>query len=448
MKSKTLKIAVLVLILIFVAGGILLVHKQNKRTEVSGAEKYADYIFYRGDYNPKLKDNKYSGALSNTYSKLTNNKKLKVVYFGGSVTAGAGASDGKFCWRSMIGEWLINNFPEAEITNCNKALGETGTHLGVYRLDKAVIEEKPDLLFIEYSINDFYDKASFERASIQFETIVRKVREKLPECDIVTILVTDVYGAKSARNENPENALHIQAKAHEYISKEYNISSIHVGRALVNEFISPDWDGTQDEEWSTYVKDIVHPTDVGYKAYYEVIKEFLSNTLLCGNYGKCGIQKQRLPSLKSSDLLDGDLTFIDPDPDAKTSVKYPEEYSEFFTFLPENLGIVRCDNPEYIGVMKIAKSSDAYIEVEFSGTDLIMLAQGIGKTNQYEVSVDGGDWETKNYAGKNPVIIAEELESGKHTARIKTSLSGDVTISGFYSSDSTKATVQLDIEEF
>ena len=44
MKSKTLKIAVLVLILIFVAGGILLVHKQNKRTEVSGAEKYADYI--------------------------------------------------------------------------------------------------------------------------------------------------------------------------------------------------------------------------------------------------------------------------------------------------------------------------------------------------------------------------------------------------------------------
>ncbi len=425
-------------------------HKQmNQKINMSGSDKYADYIFYRGGYNPKLKDNKYSGALANTYSKLTNDKKLKVVYFGGSVTAGSGASDGKYCWRSMIGEWLTNNFPEAEITNCNKALGETGTYLGCYRVKKAVIEEKPDLLFIEYSINDFYDGASFDRASMQFETIVRQMREALPECDIVTILVTDVFGAKSERNPDPESALHIQARAHEYISREYNISTIHVGRALVNEFLSQEWSGERDDEWAIYMKDIVHPTDDGYKAYYQVIEEFMSNTLLCGNYGKCGIQKRELPPLQSGQLLDGDLTFIDPEPDIQnTSITYPEEYSEFFKFLPDSVGIVRGDNPEYIGVMKIAQSPDAYIEVEFSGTELIMLAQGIGETNQYEVSLDGGDWEIKNYAGKNPIVIADELQSGKHTARIRTSLSADITLSGFYSADSTKATVQIDIERF
>ncbi|MBR5011709.1 MAG: SGNH/GDSL hydrolase family protein, partial [Clostridia bacterium] len=156
------------------------------KDDVAESDKYAQYINYRGGYNEKLEDNKYLGALSNTYSKLTKDKKLKVVYFGGSVTAGSGASHGSYCWRGLIGEWLKNNFPEAEITNCNKALGETGTHLGVYRLKKAVSEEKPDLLFIEYSINDYYDKASYERASTQFETIVRQVREQLPECDIVT----------------------------------------------------------------------------------------------------------------------------------------------------------------------------------------------------------------------------------------------------------------------
>ena len=313
-------------------------------------------------------------------------------------------------------------------------------------LEKAVIEEKPDLLFIEYSINDFYDKASFDRAAMQFETIVRKVREVLPECDVVTILVTDVYGAKSARNPDPESALHVQARAHEVVSKG---STIHVGRAFVNEFLSPEWNGEMDDEWATYMKDIVHPTDKGYNAYYQVIEEFMSNTLLCGNYGKCGIQKQELPSLQSEGLFDGDLTFIDPDPEAEnTSITYPEEYSEFFTFLPENVGIVRGDNPEYIGVMKISQSSYAYIEVEFSGTQLIMLAQGIGKTNQYEVSVDGGEWETQNYAGKNPIVIADELVTGKHTARIRTSLNSDVTVSGFYSSDSTKATIHIEIEQF
>ncbi len=413
---------------------------------VAASDKYAAYINYRGGYNDKLDDSKYQGALANTYSKLTKDKELKVVYFGGSVTAGAGASHGSYCWRGLIGEWLKNNFPESDITNCNKALGETGTHLGVYRLNKAVIEEKPDLLFLEYSINDFYDKASYERASTQFETIVRQVREKLPECDIVTILVIDQYGVTAAvNNDDAIDGLHTQARAHEYISSEYNIPTIHVGRAFVREFL-PKGFKPGGEEWKEHVKDIVHPTDKGYMAYYTVIKEFMTNTLIFGDYGDCGVIAKEQAILHNKTLLDGNLTFFDPDPDLK-QINYPESFASLFTFMPERVGIFKGDNPEYVGVIKVAQSKEAYIEIEFEGTELIMLAEGVISTAQYEVSIDGGEWQIKNYGGKNPVVMIRDIESGKHTARIRPALDKDMYISGFYSADSAKATTRPSLFE-
>ena len=139
--------------------------------------------------------------------------------------------------------------------------------------------------------------------------------------------------------------------------------------------------------------------------------------------------------------MDGNLTFFDPDP-ALNQVKYPEQFKENFSFSEDRVGIVRSDNPEYIGVMKVAESKEAYIEIEFEGTELVMLAEGVISTAQYEVSLDGGAWEIKNYSGKNPVVMLRDIESGKHTARIRPALDKDMNISGFYSSDSTKATTR------
>lgn len=407
---------------------------------VKATSEFSDYIYYRG-YNSDFADTKYEGALANTYAKLTEQKKLKVVYFGGSVTVGAGSSNGgAYSWRALIGEWLKNNFPEADITNCNKGIGETGTHLGAYRVKKAVIDEKPDLLFIEYSINDLYDSASYQRASMQFETIVRQVREQLPECDIVTIMVTEESCAPAAMNDSPQLALHAQALAHEDICQIYNIPTIHVGRALVREIFPDDWQSKKTEIWPLYMTDIVHPTDLGYKAYYSVIKEFFKNTLIFGKYGKCGVTEQEVPFLQNETLLDGNLTFIDPDPNSETNpIYYPEEFKESFVFNPDEIGIIRSDNPEYVGVMLAKTSSEAYLEIKFSGTELIMLGSA-SESNQYQIQIDGTEWQTKNYAAKNPIVLATELPSGEHTVRIKPALNGDVRISGFYTADSAKAT--------
>ena len=51
--------------------------------------------------------------LNNTNKKITHDKALNVVYFGGSVTSGAAASDPeKTSWRAIIGEYLVKKFPD------------------------------------------------------------------------------------------------------------------------------------------------------------------------------------------------------------------------------------------------------------------------------------------------------------------------------------------------
>ena len=109
---------------------------------------FSDYIHYRA-------------PLLHTFRRLTEDRELTVVYFGGSVTGGYGASNEKYCWRSLIGKWICSEFSKANIRNVNRACGESGTCLGTYRLQMDVIPVHPDLVFVEYSINDYYYKSTY-----------------------------------------------------------------------------------------------------------------------------------------------------------------------------------------------------------------------------------------------------------------------------------------------
>ncbi len=44
--------------------------------------------------------------------------------------------------------------PKAAFTEINAAIGGTGSDLGVYRLKQDVLDHKPDLMFVEFAVND------------------------------------------------------------------------------------------------------------------------------------------------------------------------------------------------------------------------------------------------------------------------------------------------------
>ena len=98
-----------------------------------------------------------ASALQNTYHQLVSEKKLNVAYIGGSVTVGAFGSAGH-SWASLTTKWLREHFTDAKITENNAGIGGTGCLLGAYRavqhLGLASATKRPDLVFMDFSVND------------------------------------------------------------------------------------------------------------------------------------------------------------------------------------------------------------------------------------------------------------------------------------------------------
>lgn len=203
--------------------------------------------------------------LSNTYYRLTKNNKLRVAYFGGSITYGTGSTNiDKTSWRALTGEHLKNKFPDAEITTLNASIGGTGTGYGIARIDNDLLKFDPDLVFIEFSINDGYQYYSVDDSVMFYESIINRIIGHNPFADIIMVFTTDRAIIKG------DNMIF---KAHRKLAEYYGFCSIDVGAALraeINEV-----GGDLDD----YLTDWVHPSDKGHKVYAKCVNAFFDKVL-------------------------------------------------------------------------------------------------------------------------------------------------------------------------
>ncbi len=367
----------------------------------------------------------FRASLAHTYQKLTEDKELTVVYFGGSVTAGYGSSDPeKYSWRARIGQWLKEKFPDANVKNINRALGESGTYLGTNRVQGDVISVKPDLLFLEYSINDYYYKSTYEQAASQYETIIRELKTVLPDTDIVTVLVTDRTCMTSC---NIEGKLHSQAQAHEDIAKVYNLPTVHVGRYLGAVM------DHQPSEWSNYAIDVVHLNDRGYGVYYDLIREYLYKSLFETDYTKPQEKFVMVPVV-SETLFDGDRHVIRP---TSALIEASESMGGMGVAWAEGSSFGNPVISDAVGQLLFDSANDELV-IRFTGTEL--SAYVMQKNVSWQVSVDGGDDTLLKGSAHNPMIFAKDLPSGEHTVRIKSVVDTRVTVGLLFTRDVTKAT--------
>src|SRR5260221_612405 len=86
-------------------------------------------------------------GLPNFFAKVHAGKPVTVAYFGGSITAANG-------WRPKTFAWLHERYPKVAFTEVNAAIGGTGSDLGAFRLGHDVLSHKPDLVFVEFAVND------------------------------------------------------------------------------------------------------------------------------------------------------------------------------------------------------------------------------------------------------------------------------------------------------
>ena len=90
---------------------------------------------------------------------MTDNQFITIAFIGGSVTDGHGASDPQLNgWPKLICDKLSYDY-NCFVSEKRKSLGGTGSYLANFRFGYEVAGSSysaPDLLFIEFAINDNY----------------------------------------------------------------------------------------------------------------------------------------------------------------------------------------------------------------------------------------------------------------------------------------------------
>lgn len=376
------------------------------------------------------------GGIGNLNYKLKQGEKITVAYLGGSVTYGHGASNNESTsWRALTGAWLKSKFGENNVTCVNAAIGGSGSALGAYRVDTDVIAKDPDLVFVEYAVNDGYSNATnTSEAAVEkyYELVLRKLRQALPQAEIITVYTTDtgISNGGVSRGEYQDK-----------VAAHYGLTSLWVGRYLTDSMINESSSFAKgNAPWKHYFIDDVHPSDFGYAVYAELIDSYLETAL--GADAPASLVDYALPGYYSADAAKLDTIVINV---TDAAVSYAG-----FTLDSDNrlFGM-----SEIKGLLKADASAENIATVNFTGTGVsVFMDFGDRKNYTLAYSLDGAEYVTVTSTDTNhPLYISalHGLENKAHTVSFKfTDITGTVPrIGAFLIDGTTERTVTLKYRE-
>lgn len=315
----------------------------------------------------------------NTYYKLTHDKELTIAYIGGSVTVGTG--DGNHGWRERMTNWFKKQYPEAKITEVNAAIGGSSSVWSAPRYKTAILDKKPDLVFLELTINDYYAGASAgngglpkeNESAMYLDYIIRRTQKDLPNCDIVFVSVVD--------GDTVVNGC-VNAKGQKAVCEYEGVPFLDMTEPMFQKI-----GGAKKTLWSKYYTDSVHPSAEGYDAYAQYIQMFM------------------LEKLKDSKIMA---------PDSLTP--HTVKAKAYTDFVPTDIEIVRAQSLNFgTGWTKVTTSSAAKF-----GTDAVKGSQGAKFTYEFKGTSIGMPCNAQNGAnitvtidGANAKKIAANAAAGE-----------------------------------
>ena len=92
--------------------------------------------------------------LKNLMKRAVNGESLVIGFLGGSITQGSLSSTPKTCYAYLVYEWWKKSFPNAAFSFVNGGIGGTTSHYGGARAWKDVLCYRPDIVTVDFSVND------------------------------------------------------------------------------------------------------------------------------------------------------------------------------------------------------------------------------------------------------------------------------------------------------
>ena len=210
---------------------------------------------------------KTRGGIGNVIKKIQAGEEIVVAYLGGSITAANG-------WRPKTTKWLQETFPKAKFKEIHAAIGGTGSDLGVFRVGHDVLQHDPDLLFVEFAVND--GGAAPEQIWRCMEGIVRQTWKKDANTDIVFTYTI----SSNMTNDYKQGNCPRSSSSMEILADFYGIPSVNFGVPVAKLLMDGKLVFTAEKKpegdviW--FAGDGCHPRDEGHEIYLKLLAEAIT----------------------------------------------------------------------------------------------------------------------------------------------------------------------------
>lgn len=194
-------------------------------------------------------------------------ERITVGFLGGSITQGSLSSTPQTCYAYLVYRWWAERF--ADVRYLNAGIGGTTSQFGVARVEEDLLQHKPDVVFIEFSVND--------AATAQFrETYEGLVRKVLKSGAAVVLIHNVCYDTGFSAEE-----IHLE------IGKHYDLPCVSMKSTIYREVTAgniPNRDITPDD---------LHPNDAGHALVAQVVTHLLDRVYASETAGQ---EKAGLPA--------------------------------------------------------------------------------------------------------------------------------------------------------
>ncbi len=191
--------------------------------------------------------------LANAMKKAAAGEEITVSFIGGSITQGSSAGDND-CYAKLVHQWFCDTFPNAKVNYNRAGIGATGSYIGVHRVERDVLSNNPDVVFVEFSVNDTTENT--RRDVDSYDSLLRKIWGSDSKPAVVCIGMTQ------------ENGTSVQ-NYHYDIAKSYDLPFISYRNAILD-VIKKGY-----IKWTDISDDNIHPNTVGHKVLSQIITHYL-----------------------------------------------------------------------------------------------------------------------------------------------------------------------------
>lgn len=174
---------------------------------------------------------------------------VTIGFLGGSITQGSLASTQETCYASLVAQWWQEQYPNVRFLNAG--IGGTTSQFGAARVGEDLLRFHPDVIFVEFSVND--DGTPFFRET--YEGLVRQILA----AGVAVMLIHNV------RYDNMVSAEDI----HLEIGKHYQLPCVSMRSTIYPLVASCEIQNRQ------ITPDDLHPNDLGHRMVASVITYFL-----------------------------------------------------------------------------------------------------------------------------------------------------------------------------